>query len=59
MSINFTELKEKSEKGPWVIAVYTTRNSCSAGGCDIIEGESEIRADGCGGWECRECYPDE
>lgn len=57
--MNFADLQEKSQKGPWVIAVYDSHNGCSAGGCDIYEGETEIRADGSGGWECRECYPNE
>lgn len=39
-------------KGPWFYAAY--RGLCSRCGSPIEPGE-KIRADGDGGWECREC----
>ena len=52
--VDFANLQEKAHKGPWITAVYTTYDGCSGCGGDIIEGETEIRADGNGGWECRD-----
>jgi len=43
---------EPDGPGPWFIAGY--HGACSACGFDIEPGD-EIRADGQGGWECREC----
>jgi hypothetical protein len=41
-----------AEKGPWFGAMYDGR--CSVNECTIAEGDS-IRADGKGGYECRDC----
>jgi hypothetical protein len=38
--------------GPWFEATFP--GECSSGGCDIEPGD-QIRADGSGGWECKEC----
>lgn len=38
--------------GPWIVSAYA--GQCSFEGEDFEEG-TEIRADGSGGWECREC----
>jgi hypothetical protein len=51
--MNFAELLEERNKGPWVFASFTG-GDCSGCGEDIIE-DDEIRADGSGGWERREC----
>lgn len=57
--MNFGALLEERDKGPWVFASFYTRDGCSGCGEDIEEGD-EIRADGSGGWERRECCgPDE
>jgi len=39
--------------GPWMIAAFDG-GDCSRGGHDLEEG-MQIRADGDGGWECRDC----
>ena len=57
--MNFAALQERAGKGPWIVAAYTTYGGCSGDGCDIYEGETEIRADGSGGWECRDCSDDD
>lgn len=51
--MNFAELLEERDKGPWIFASFTG-GDCSGCGEDIIE-DDEIRADGSGGWERREC----
>jgi hypothetical protein len=43
------------DPGPWFIAAFG--GSCSGCGEDI-EADDEIRADGSGGWERRECCGD-
>jgi hypothetical protein len=42
--------------GPWFPAAY--EGECSSCGADIT-GDDEIRADGFGGWECRDCGGEE
>lgn len=54
--MGFASLMDKANKGPWVIASFTG-GQCVCGE-DIIE-DDEIRADGEGGWERRECCGDD
>lgn len=51
----FTERTGDSAKGPWVEARYANTLDC---GHDVLAGD-EIRADGEGGWECRDCGVDQ
>lgn len=48
--------KMSDHPGPWFTAGYD--DECSRGGHEITDGD-EIRADGEGGWECRECVQDD
>lgn len=55
--MNFSDLYQRSTRSPWIIASFTS-GDCSGCGTDIIE-DDEIRADGQGGWERRECCDDD
>lgn len=47
--------EDYNRPGPWVEAQYANTLDC---GHDVLEGD-EIRADGEGGWECRDCGVDQ
>lgn len=48
-----TDIEPDGEPGPWVIADFDS--PCSRE-CQGITAGEEIRADGTGEWECRDCY---
>ncbi len=52
MTVFYAYAEGMSDPGPWFAAAYS--GSCSGCGEDIEDGD-EIRADGGGGWERREC----
>lgn len=54
IATEFTERTGDSPKGPWVTASFDSTLECGHG---VMQGE-EIRADGEGGWECREWCED-
>jgi len=52
----FDSPNDKDQPGPWIVAGFD--GVCSRGGEHLLEGE-DIRADGDGGWECRECVDED
>jgi len=52
----FDSPDETGQPGPWIIAGF--HGKCSRGGELIGVGE-DVRADGDGGWECKECVDED
>jgi hypothetical protein len=50
------DTRRDDEPGDWIVAGF--EGECSRGG-GIFVGNATIRADGDGGWECRECVLDD